>query len=174
MKFAQKACLSKFQYLSAGTKDIFSLYHPTPNQHRNLSYTHNPKRMDYQKHSVILLLQSLQNMECIWPTEANPEQQSALLFTATPLWFCLSQHWESKLSFQLSTPIMAQDTWHWFQKFIYFLFKTWMGKCTQTPLFPHPFLPIRRAVYFFIWPYERLGKLFHQYSDKVAHASLGI
>lgn len=115
---------------------------------------------------MILLLQSLQNMECIWPREANPKQQSALLLTAIPLWFCLSQHWGSKLSFQLSTPIITQDTRHWLQKFIYFLFKTWMGKCTQTPFFPHPFLPLRRAVCFFIWPYERLGKLFQQYSDK--------
>lgn len=41
-----------------------------------------------------------------------------------------------------------------------------MGKCTQTPFLPNPFLPIRRAVCFFIRPYERLGKLFHQYSDK--------
>lgn len=80
--------------------------------------------------------------------------------------FILSQHWESKLSFQLSTPIIAQDMQHWLQRFMYFLFKTWMGKCTQTPFFPHPFLPIRRAVCFFIWPYERLGKLFQQYSDK--------
>lgn len=94
------------------------------------------------------------------------KQRSALLLTTIPHWFCSSQRWESKLSFQLSAPIMARDMQHWLQKFIYLLFKTWMGKCTQTPFFPHPFLPIRRAVYFFIWPYERLGKLFHQYSDK--------
>lgn len=115
---------------------------------------------------MILLLPSLQNVKCIWPTEANPKQQSPLLLTAIPLWFCLSQRWASKLGLQLSAPVMAWDTQHWLQKFIYFLFKTWMGKCTQTLFFLHPFLPIRRAVYFFIWPYERLGKLFHQYSDK--------
>lgn len=37
---------------------------------------------------------------------------------------------------------------------------------TKTPFFPRPFLPMRRSVCFFIRPYERLGKLFHQYSDK--------
>lgn len=80
--------------------------------------------------------------------------------------FFLSQRWESKLSFRLSTAIIAWVMRHRFQKFIYFLFKTWMGKHTQTPFFPHPFLPIKRNVCFFIQPCERLGKLFHQYSDK--------
>lgn len=77
----------------------------------------------------------------------------------------VSQGWESKLSFGLSTPIITWVTGHRLQKFIHFLSKTWMGKFTQTPFFPHPFLPIRRNICFFIRPHERLGKLFHQYSD---------
>lgn len=50
------------------------------------------QREQIGKITLILLLPSLQNVECILPTEANPKQQSALLLPAIPFWLCLSQH----------------------------------------------------------------------------------